>query len=54
MQLDPPPSATPAPVQVVSFKFAFRNAGDFKREVKIKTDLQDAPVVVTIDGSAAP
>src|SRR5579884_1282753 len=54
MQLDPPPSATAAPVQVVSFKFAFRKAGDFKQEVKIKTDLQDAPVVVTIDGSAAP
>ncbi|MHB1426524.1 MAG: DUF1573 domain-containing protein [Gemmataceae bacterium] len=54
MQLDPPPSAAPAPVQVVSIKYVFRKAGDFKHEVKIKTDLQDAPVVVTIDGSAAP
>ncbi len=54
MQLDPPPSATPAPVQIVSFKCVFNKPGDFKQEVKIKTDLQDAPVIVTIDGSAAP
>lgn len=54
MQLDPAPSATPAPVQVVSFKCVLSKPGEFKREVKIKTDLQDAPVVVTIDGSAAP
>lgn len=54
MQVDPPPSATPAPVQVVSFKCVFRKPGEFKHEVKIKTDLQEAPVVVTIDGSAAP
>jgi hypothetical protein len=54
IKLDPPPSATPAPVQVVSLKCVFRKAGDFKHEVKIKTDLQDAPVVVTIEGSAAP
>jgi hypothetical protein len=54
MQVDPPPSATPAPVQVVSFKCVFRKAGDFKYEARIKTDLQDAPVLVSIDGSAAP
>ncbi len=54
IQLDPSPSATPAPVQVVSFKCVFRKAGDFKVEARIKTDLQDAPVVVTIEGSAAP
>lgn len=54
MQLDPAPSATPAPVQVVSFKCVLSKPGEFKREVKIKTDLQAAPVVVTIDGSAAP
>jgi hypothetical protein len=54
IQLDPPPTATPAPVQVVSFKCVFRKAGDFKLEAKIKTDLQDAPVVVTIEASAAP
>jgi hypothetical protein len=54
MQLDPPPSVTPAQVQVVSFKCVFSKPGDFKYQVRIKTDLQDAPVVVTIDGSAAP
>jgi hypothetical protein len=54
MQLDPSPSATPAPVQVVSFKCVFRKPGDFKHIAKIKTDMQDAPVEVTIEGSAAP
>lgn len=54
MQVDPPTSASAAPVQVVSFKCIFNKPGEFKQVVKIKTDLQDAPVVVTIDGSAAP
>lgn len=54
MQLDPKPSDTPAPVQVVSIKCVFTKPGDFKQVVKIKTDLPDGPVVVTIDGSAAP
>ena len=49
-----PTSGTAAQVQVVSFKCQFSKAGDFKRELKITTDLQDTPVVVTIDGSAAP
>jgi hypothetical protein len=52
--VDPAPSATPAPVQVITFKCQFTKAGDFKQEAKIKTDLQDAPLVVTIEGSAAP
>jgi hypothetical protein len=54
MQLDPAPTATPSQVQVVSFKCVFDKPGEFKHEVKIKTDLQDTPVIVTIDGSAAP
>ncbi len=54
MQLDPRPSDTPAPVQVISFKCVFTKPGDFRHAIKIKTDLQDAPVTVTIDGSAAP
>jgi hypothetical protein len=54
IQLDSPPSVTPAPVQIVSFKCVFRKPGDFKQVVKIKTDMQDAPVEVTIEGSAAP
>jgi hypothetical protein len=43
-----------APVQTVTFKCQFTKAGDFKRELKIKTDLQEAPLVVTIEGSVAP
>jgi hypothetical protein len=54
MQLDPRLSDTSAPVQVVSFKCVFNKTGEFRHIVKIKTDLQDAPVTVTIDGSAAP
>jgi hypothetical protein len=52
--VDPAPATTPAPVQVLTFKCQLTKAGDFKHEVKIKTDLQDAPLTVTIDGSAAP
>jgi hypothetical protein len=52
--LDPAPSSTAALVQVLSFKCQFTKAGEFKHEVKIKTDLQDAPATLTIDGSAAP
>jgi hypothetical protein len=54
MQLDPRPSDTPAPVQVVSFKCVLSKPGEFRQVVKIKTDLQDAPVIVTIDGSGTP
>jgi hypothetical protein len=52
--VDPPASATAAQVQVITFKCQFTKAGDFKHEAKITTDLQDTPVIVTIDGSAAP
>jgi hypothetical protein len=52
--VDPPPAASAGQVQVVTFKCQFTKAGEFKYEAKIKTDLQDAPVTVTIDGSAAP
>jgi hypothetical protein len=47
------PTGTPAEVQTVTFKCQFDKAGDFHRELKIKTDLQDTPVVVTLDGNAA-
>jgi hypothetical protein len=43
-----------APVQTVTFKCQFRQAGDFRRELKIKTDLQDEPVTVVVEGAAAP
>jgi hypothetical protein len=42
-----------AEVQFVTFKCQFDTPGAFKREVKIKTSLQDAPVVVSIEGTAA-
>ena len=45
-------SATAAAQQVVSFKCTFAKDGAFKRELKIKTDLQEAPLVVTIEGNA--
>lgn len=46
-------SAAEAEVQFVTFKCTFDKPGPFKREVKIKTSLQDAPVSVVIDGTAA-
>ncbi len=54
IKLDPKPSETASPVQVLSFQCVLSRMGEFKREIKIKTDLQDAPVVVTIDGVSAP
>ena len=47
-------SSTAAPVQTVTFKCLFNNPGAFKRELKIKTDLQDMPVGVVIEGTVAP
>jgi hypothetical protein len=43
---------TAATQQVVTIKCTFMKEGAFKRELKIKTDLQEAPLLVTIDGSA--
>jgi hypothetical protein len=53
VELDGTPSATPSVVQTVTFKCLFKNPGDFKRELKIKTSLQDTPVTVVIEGSAS-
>jgi hypothetical protein len=47
-------SSTAAPVQTVTFKCQFTSPGAFKRELKIKTDLQDSPVPVVIEGAVAP
>ena len=47
-------SGTAAPVQTVTFKCQFNNPGAFKRELKIKTDLQDVPVPVVIEGTVSP
>ena len=43
-----------AAVQTVTFQIQIEKAGDFKREVKIRTGLQDAPLIVTIEGNASP
>jgi hypothetical protein len=45
-------ASTEADVQFVTFKCQLDTAGQFKREMKIKTSLQTAPVVVTIEGTA--
>ena len=49
--LDAEPGAA-APVQALTFKCEFAEAGNFKRELKIKTDVQDEPVTVTLEGAA--
>src|SRR5262249_15657643 len=47
-------SAEPRTVQIVTLHYQVGQPGDFHRELKIKTDLQDAPVTVTIEGTASP
>ena len=44
------PLGAGAASQIVTFRCQFARPGDFKRELKIKTSLQDAPVMVTIEG----
>jgi hypothetical protein len=46
-----PSADTAAAVQTVTFKCQFTKPGEFKRELKIKTDLQDAPVIVLLEGN---
>jgi hypothetical protein len=46
-------ATTEAEVQFVTLKCQLDKPGAFKRELKIKTNLQDEPVVVTIDGTAS-
>ena len=48
------PSATANTVQTVTFQVNPDKAGAFKHEVKVKTDLQEAPVIVVIEGTSAP
>jgi hypothetical protein len=47
-------SAGAATVHTVTIKCQFKQAGAVKRELKIKTDLQETPVVVSIHASATP
>jgi hypothetical protein len=42
-----------ASVQKLTFKCQPSQAGDFKRELKIRTDIQDDPVTIVVEGTAA-
>ncbi len=48
------PGAAPNTYQTVTLQVSPSQAGAFKHEVKIKTDLQDTPIIVIIEGIAAP
>jgi hypothetical protein len=52
--LGAPLSTTESSVQTVTFRCEFTSAGAVKRELKLRTSLQDAPVVVTIDAMPSP
>jgi hypothetical protein len=54
VQLGTPLATTSVTVQTVTFRCLFDKPGDFKRELQVRTDLQDAPVTVTIEGTVAP
>lgn len=54
IELGTPPAVEPAMVQTVTFKCVIKQEGQFKKQLKIKTDLQEAPVLVTIEGTATP
>lgn len=41
-----------AAVQTITFKCAIKQTGDFRKQLKIKTDAQDTPLTVTIEGIA--
>jgi hypothetical protein len=47
-------SASASVVQTVTLKCQFTQAGEFRRTVKIQTDLPEGPVTVTIEGNAQP
>ena len=44
----------PAETHRLTFQVQKAEAGDFKRKLQIKTDLQSAPVAVTVEGSVSP
>jgi len=46
------PAGAESEVQYVTFKCTFDKAGTFRRELKIKTNIQDSPVSVIIEGTA--
>jgi hypothetical protein len=46
------PFGAAAASQIVTFRCQPGKPGDFKRQLKIKTSLQDAPAIVTVEGTA--
>lgn len=47
-------SPTPSMTQTISLKVQLKTPGEFRRELKIRTTLQDAPLSLPVDGSATP
>jgi hypothetical protein len=54
ISLQAEPNAAAQKVQTVALVYQPAQAGPFNHEVKIKTDLQDTPAIVTLEGVAAP
>ena len=48
------PTTSTAQIQTLTFRCLFDTPGDFKRELKIKTDAQEAPVSLTIEATVQP
>ncbi len=47
-------SPTPSMTQTISLKIQVKTPGEFRRELKIRTTLQDAPLSLPVDGNATP
>jgi hypothetical protein len=54
IELDKPPSTEADARQTLTFKCKFDKEGDIKRKLTIKTDLQEKPLIVTIEGNVIP
>jgi hypothetical protein len=52
IELGAPLSTSDEVVQTVTLKCQFDTPGEFKRQLKIRTSLPDAPLVVSVDGNA--
>ncbi len=48
---DVPVTSSPSPTQALLIKYKPSKPGDVHRQLQIKTDLQEAPVTLTIDGN---
>lgn len=47
-------TSTSSPLQTLTFACVFDKPGEVKREIKIKTDVQEAPLTVTIEATVTP